>query len=153
MEAAADSDGEGREPLDVHVRLADAPDRGFVAKLEPRVPPARRARAVAIERVFLAEHAGQPVAYLRFEYLGGRVPFVVALRLTPDARGRGVGHALLLRLEEELRREGHTRLFSSAPEGDAGAGRWHRSEGFVPCGAVEGLFDPEQTEQFYRKRL
>lgn len=139
--------------LEVTVRHAGAPDRPFVAALEPDLAPARRTRAVTIDRVLLAEHRGGAVGYLRFEYLGGRVPFLVTVRITPAAQGRGVGHALLGRLEEELRREGHGHLVSSAPEGQEAATRWHEREGFVRCGRVEGLYPDSPAEVFFRKGL
>ncbi len=80
-----------------------------------RLPPYReaRVRATPLEEGWVVEDAGRLVGGLRAEclaqYFGGRpVPSaaVSAVKVAPEARGRGIGGLLLRQVLDELRQEG-----------------------------------------------
>ena len=60
---------------------------------------------------------------------------IKSMRAAPEYRGRGVGHAILLRLLEEARSRGYSRvsLETGRPEPFAPAQRLYLSHGFAEC--------------------
>ncbi len=82
---------------------------------------------------------------------------VAKLLVHPDARGRGVGRALMLDLERRAREMGRT-LLTLDTETDSPAEGLYRSLGYVPFGSVPGFALDARGERavsatFYYKNL
>lgn len=93
------------------------------------------ARGHPLARAWLVREAGRTVGYavLGFGYgieYGGADAFVDDLYLVPDARGRGVGSAVLARLEAEARAMRLNALFLVVDPDNAAALRAYRRHGF-----------------------
>ncbi|WP_432155765.1 N-acetyltransferase family protein [Streptomyces sp. bgisy153] len=110
---------------------------------EPPLPPFFCERH-AVEDCLVAEVAGRPVGYLR---LGAPTPLaanahvlqIQGLVVDDDARGRGVGRALIRAALAEARRRGARRLTLRVLGHNTPARRLYESEGF----AVEGVLPEE----------
>ena len=89
--------------------------------------------------VLIARESGGAIGYaaLCFGYsieFRGRDAFVDELFVTPDARGRGLGRALLRALEAEARANGVRQLHLEVEHGNEGARRLYLAEGFAATG-------------------
>lgn len=94
-------------------------------------------RGEPLARAWLIEEAGRPLGYavltLGFSVeLGGRDGFVDDLYLAEEARGRGIGSAVLDRLVEEARALGIGALHLEVEPGNEAAARLYRRAGFTP---------------------
>ena len=111
-----------------------------------------RAR-IAERRIVVAEHGSRTVGALQLEYLWGTRPYIALVRVDPEFQRQGVGRALLAFVENVLRGEGHTALFSSSQENEPEPQAWHRHMGFVDCGRIDDINEPGVGELFFRKPL
>jgi N-acetylglutamate synthase-like GNAT family acetyltransferase len=134
------------------VRLASPTDLAFVHQ-DGHLPPEVVGHKIEAQAVLIAEHVGQPVGYLRLEYLWSSVPYIALIRVLPDHRRRGVGRALLTDLEDRLRAQGHKALYSSSQADEPEPQAWHRHMGFHECGFIAGLNGNGVGEVFFRKAL
>ena len=103
--------------------------------------------------VIVAEFDGGLAGYLSLEYLWSKVPYIASIRVMPEYRRRGVGKALLTFVEEFLRAEGHTALYSSSQANEAEPQAWHRHARFEECGIIAGINEGGIGEVFFRKGL
>ena len=133
-------------------RFAVPSDIDFVGQGQ-YLPPEVVRRKVEWREVVVAEFDGSLAGYLRLEYLWSKVPYVGLIRVSPEHRGRGVGSALLTFVEEAMRAEGHTALYSSAQADEAEPQAWHRHAGFEECGIIAGINEGGIGEVFFRKGL
>ena len=101
--------------------------------------------------VTLAWVRGQPVGWLVHTLLWARVPFIELLFVEDAYRRQGVATALLAKLEESLRGDGASLLFSSARDDDPGALAWHFEQGFVEAGVLEGVNAGDVGQVFFNK--
>lgn len=89
--------------------------------------------------LWVLERTGRPAGYLAvtlgfsLEY-GGRDAFVDELYLAPEARGRGLGRALLRRAERACRAAGVRALHLEVEPGRRAAQALYRKAGFVDQG-------------------
>jgi ribosomal protein S18 acetylase RimI-like enzyme len=111
------------------------------------------ARKVAQSEVFVAEAGGQPVGYLRLEYLWSLVPYVALIWVKPGCRKQGVGRAMIAFVEEFLRQNGHDVVYSSSQVNEPTSQAWHRRVGFEECGVINGINEGGIGELFFRKSL
>lgn len=137
---------------DVRVRHARADDLPFVAQ-DGHAPDDHVASLIARQAVWVAESAEQPIGYLRLEYLWGRLPFIALVRVLPEARGRGAGRALLEAVEQQLRLQRVSALYSSSQADEPGPQSWHRHTGFTECGIIAEVNEGGVDEVIFRKRL
>lgn len=136
----------------VVVRRARMTDLGFVAQ-DGYVGEDRVARQIAAGEVWVAEHAGAAVGYLRLEYLWGRVPYIALIRVLPEHRRHGVGRALLDAVQEHASAGGHPWLYSSSQADEAEPQAWHRHMGFTECGFLAEVNGDGVGEIFFRKAV
>lgn len=127
--------------------------RAFFARLVPEVAAGKRVLLAAYEDGELVgsaqlAHAWQPNSPHRSE--------VVKLVVHRGARGRGIGRALMERLETEARSEGRTVLLLDTVSGSA-ADRLYERLGWTRFGTVPGYaLDPAGAPcdvAFFYKRL
>jgi N-acetylglutamate synthase-like GNAT family acetyltransferase len=144
----------------VDVRFATANDLGWILRMHERMlekyPPMKRAIELAVQerQLIVPELNGQVIGCLRFEYLGGAVPYIVMLFVSPDEyHGQGVGTAMLEFLEDHLRGLGYKLLLSSSETFEPRPQAWHRKRGFRETGILFGANDTGAGELFFLKEL
>lgn len=137
----------------LQIRTATPADEPICAGWDEYLAPAFLAYKAANGELVLAEMDGNPIGYLRLEYLWGAVPYIGLIRVVPELRGRGVGKAILAHVEAACRAQGHRALYSSSQVNEAEPQAWHRAVGFVECGAIAGINPGGIGEVFFRKEL
>ncbi|SFF79592.1 putative acetyltransferase [Novosphingobium sp. CF614] len=107
-----------------------------------RWSPACKVHALPAERLrqsdvtFFSAWDGERLAGCgAIKHLGDRHGELKSMRAAPEYRGKGVGKAILLRLIEEARARGYTRvsLETGRPEPFQPARRLYEAHGFVEC--------------------
>lgn len=117
------------------------------------LPPEIVRRKIDWREVIVAELDEGMVGYLYLEYLWSKIPYIALISVEPESQRRGVGKALLTFVEEFLRAEGHTALYSSSQANEAEPQAWHRHVGFEECGIIAGINEGGIGEVFFRKEL
>lgn len=137
---------------EIVVRTATEDDLAFVSQ-DGYLPDAIVRRKVADGDALLALRGGEPVGYLRLEWLWSKLPYIELIWVLVSHRRAGVGRALLARTEAELASQGHAALFSSSQVDEPEPQAWHRRVGFEECGLLAGLNEGGVGEVFFRKAL
>lgn len=135
----------------IHVRFAAHNDLAFVSRDE-HITTDAVARKIDQQEVILAEIAGEPVGYLRLEYLWSIVPYIALITVEDDHRRNGIGKALLQFTSQYLVQNGHTQLYSSSQADEPEPQAWHRHMGFEDCGLIAGI-NAGVSEIFFRKQI
>ena len=138
--------------MEISVRWAEQGDLEFVGQ-DGYTKGEVVQRKIEQREVLVVEVDGRLAGYLRFEFLWSIQPYLSLIRVLGDYRGKGAGRALLEHLENVLRSQGHTVLFSSSQVDEAEAQEWHRHMGFQECGVIAGLNEGGVGELFFRKSL
>jgi ribosomal protein S18 acetylase RimI-like enzyme len=140
--------------LELRLRaLADAPDSFRQTLEEERLRTeewaemARRTAEHPDMQSWLAEVDGAEVG-ITFSRVreDGRTLGISAMWVAPEARGLGVGRALLDASEDWGRQRGLTAVSLSVAEGNWAAEELYRSSGYEPTGASEPLRDGSSLE-------
>jgi len=105
------------------------------------------------DEIIIAELDGQPIGYLRLEYLWSNIPYIGVVFVEDDYRKEGIGRKILAYLEDYLRSRGHDVLYSSSTANEAEPQAWHRSVGFEESGIITGINEGGIGEIFFRKSL
>ncbi len=141
-------------PDQIEIRFANRMDLdGCIALDHATMSAEVIKRKVKQREVMVAEKGGRLVGYLRFEYLWSIVPYVALIWVVEDQRQQGIGRALLHYLENVLRQQGHTALYSSSQANEPAPQAWHRHVGFEECGFIAGINEGGIGEVFFRKDL
>jgi len=138
----------------IEVRFANPTDLDDCIALDhPTMPAEVIKRKIGQREIIVAENAGQLVGYLRLEYLWSLVPYIGLIWVVEDQRQQGIGKTLLCYLEDALREQGHTVLYSSSQANEPEPQAWHRHVGFEECGFIAGINVGGIGEIFFRKDL
>jgi GNAT superfamily N-acetyltransferase len=105
------------------------------------------------DEIIIAELDGQPIGYLRIEYLWSTIPYIGVIFVNEHYRNEGIGQKILAFLEDYLRSRGHDVLYSSSQADESEPQAWHRSVGFVESGIILGINEGGIGEVFFRKPL
>ncbi|HDN79435.1 MAG TPA: GNAT family N-acetyltransferase [Chloroflexi bacterium] len=135
------------------VRFAGLKDLEWCIREDSDVDPEVLRWKVEHQEIIIAEVDGQPVGYLRLEYLWSQVPYIGLIWVLPGYRRRGIGRAMLRFLEEFLRSKGHRVLYSSSQANEPEPQAWHRHVGFQECGFIAGINEGGVGEVFFHKSL
>jgi len=133
------------------VRFAAPADLDFVGQ-DGYLPSEVVRRKIEWQEVVAAELGGNPVGYVREEYLWSTLPYIALIHVLPACRRRGIGRALLGFTEAFLREGGHKALYSSSQADEPEPQAWHRHVGFEECGFIAGI-NGDVGEVFFRKRI
>jgi len=136
----------------IQVRFAGLQDLPFVSQ-DGYIPPEGVVRKIEAREVILAEIDGQPVGYLRLEYLWSLVPYIALVTVEPACRRIGVGQAMLGFVLHFLAEAGHEWLYSSSQADEPEPQAWHRHMGFQDCGILTGINPGGVSEVFFRKAI
>ncbi len=137
---------------EIVVRTATEGDLNFVSQ-DGHLPDSFVKRKVSDADVFLALRDGEPIGYLRLEWLWSKLPYVEMIWVLEPYRRAGVGRALLAHVEAEVASRGHVALYSSSQADEPEPQAWHRRMGFEECGVLAGLNEGGIGEVFFRKAL
>jgi len=140
-------------PHNLTIRLAAQAELDFVRQIDRHIPVEVAARKIEAQEILIAEANSALVGYLRLEFLWSLVPYIALIRVMPEYQRQGAGRALLAFLEDRLRGQGHTVLYSSSQADEAEPQAWHRHMGFAECGFVAGINAGGVGEIFFRKQL
>ena len=102
--------------------------------------------------VFVAREGGRAVACGALRRHEGGVAEVKRMYTRPEARGRGIGGAILAAIEALARREGFGRLVLETGHRHPAAWRVYERAGFSRCGPILDYPDSPYSV-FYEKRL
>jgi ribosomal protein S18 acetylase RimI-like enzyme len=136
----------------LNVRFATLGDLAWCASVE-HIPADWVRRKIDHAEALVAERDGQPVGYVRVEYLWSMIPYIGLIWVVEAYRRQGVGRALLVHLESYLRDSGYTVLMSSSQVNEPPPQAWHRHMGFEECGILAGINEGGIGEVFFRKTL
>ena len=137
---------------EIVVRTATMGDLDFVCR-DGVLPDSVVERKVTDADVFLALSSGEPVGYLRLEWLWSRLPYIELIWVLESHRRAGVGRTLLTHVEAELTSRDHAVLYSSSQADEPEPQAWHRRMAFDECGLIAGLNPGGVGEVFFRKTL
>ena len=141
------------EPMNnIQVRFAKLQDLPFVSQ-DGFIPPEVVIRKIEVQEVVLAEIEGQPVGYLRLEYLWSLVPYIALVTVEPPHRRIGVGQAMLAFVNQFLADADHEWLYSSSQADEPEPQAWHRHMGFQDCGIITGINAGGVSEVFFKKAV
>ncbi len=151
--------------MNFHIRIESALSddvRALVAALNETtlaLTPAEHTHHMSVEQmaqpdttVLVAREDGGAVAMGALRRHGSGIAEVKRMYTMPSHQGRGLGRAILQRIEALARKEGFSRLVLETGSNFDAARHVYESEGFAPCGPVLD-YPPSDWTAFYAKTL
>ena len=107
-------------------------------------------RMARVDQVRAAEEDGHVLGVVVFQpdFLLGR--FIALLAVRPEAAGKGIGRALVARIETETFKTRRW-LYVSSDGANQSAARFYKKLGFTRIARLPGLIREERTEILWRK--
>lgn len=139
--------------MEINVRFATTTDFDYCQATDHDKDELRLRHKIAAHELLVAEVAGEPVGYLRLEYIWGFVPYLALIRVRDDVRRQGVGRTMLAHLADHLRMQGEWQLLSSSQADEPQPQAWHRHMGFAECGYIAAINGSGVGEVFFRLTL
>ena len=137
----------------VLVRFAGPEDLEWCVVSDDYVTEQVIRRKIVNDEIIIAELDGQPIGYLRLEYLWSNIPYIGVIWVIELYRKEGIGRKILSFLEDYLKSRGHNALYSSSQANEPEPQAWHRSVGFQEAGIISGINEGGIGEVFFRKSL
>ncbi len=137
----------------VVVRCAEPRDLEWCVAEDPLANEMLMREKIMKDEIFLAELDGEPIGYLRLEFLWSRVPHIGLIFVVEKYQHEGIGRLLLDSLESHLRENGYDIVLSSSQVDEPDSQAWHRAVGFEECGILLGVNERGVGEIFFRKPL
>ncbi|MHA1485331.1 MAG: GNAT family N-acetyltransferase [Candidatus Thorarchaeota archaeon] len=97
--------------------------------------------------VYISEMDDVVIGYARLEFIWLKIPFLALITLDDEHRGKGIGTALIERITQDLRNQGHEVIYTSSEVME------HRKNGFRECGIITGMNEDDVGEIFFVKNL
>ena len=132
------------------IRAATESDLPWLAEHDRHIGTDEVSESVRRGRILLAGQDGQTIGWLRWSLFWDEIPFMNMLYLLDDFRRQGVGHALVSRWEEDMRRQGHRRVMTSSQANEE-AQHFYRRLSYQDAGAL--LLPGEPLEIIFIKEL
>ena len=108
------------------IRPAAPSDWPFWHRLDKRLPHGLFLRKLDAGECYVAELAGAPAGLLRWNRFWDEVPFCTLLFVETSRRGRGVGRALAVRWEADMRALGHGMAMTSTQVDEPAQHFWRK---------------------------
>jgi len=107
-------------------------------------------RLARAQQVLVAEEKGNILGVIvhQSDFLLGR--FIALLAVRPEAGGRGIGRALVARIERETFKTRRW-LYVSSDSANLPAARFYKKLGFTRAARLPGLIADKRTEILWRK--
>lgn len=137
----------------VVVRFAGPEDLEWCVVEDDHVTEQVIRNKIVQDEIIIAELDGEPIGYLRLEYLWSNIPYIGVIFVIELYRQEGIGRKIIAFLEDYLRSRGHDHLYSSSQANEPEPQAWHRSIGFKECGIIAGINEGGIGEVFFRKVL
>ena len=109
--------------------------------LEQRLEHQQIIKAVVDEKI---------IAWLRFSYLWGDIPFMNFIFVSENYRRKGIGARLLSFWKKEMQKKCFKTLMTSSLADEQGQ-FFHRKHGFEDCGCF--ILDDEALEIIFKKKI
>lgn len=119
----------------IQIRYVETQDREFWNRLDAHLPEEEFAEKVRTRRGYVLLLDGRPAGILRFNLFWDNTPFCTLLYIAPDFRGMGLGKALMLHWEADMRRRDFAMLMTST-QSDEDAQHFYRKLGYRDCGGI-----------------
>ena len=124
-----------------------------------KLTPAEHTHHMTVEQMaqadttlFVAREGGQAVAMGAIRRHGDGIAEVKRMYTLPSHQGRGLGRAIVARIEAQAREEGFSRLVLETGSNFDAAKRVYEICGFSECGPLLD-YAPSDWTAFYEKRL
>lgn len=137
---------------EIHVRFANQGDLEFVSQ-DHYIPVEVVSRKIDLKEVVIAELDGQPIGYLRLDYLWSTIPYIALIAVDPSHRRMGVGKTVLDFVIKDLSGRNYEWLYSSSQADEPEPQAWHRHLGFQDCGIITGINEGGVSEVFFRLKV
>ena len=105
---------------------------------------------------WIAEEAGQIASFAVVDWTeegNCTTAYIQTVEVSPEARGRGVGHELLNRIEGSVRLAEARSIWLHVEEGNAAAIRLYEAQGFRYEGREEDYYQSGSAALIYVKRI
>ncbi len=105
---------------------------------------------------WIAEEQGQMAGFAIIEWAqrrNGIAAYLETIEVVPEARGRGVGRQLLLRVEDSARQAGAGRIWLHVEATNEAAIRLYETQGYRSEGRRENYYPEGRAALLYGKRL
>jgi ribosomal protein S18 acetylase RimI-like enzyme len=132
--------------------LLELETRAFDPRRRASVRSLRRSLASAHQRVLVAEEGGA-VAAFAVVWLHRRTWRIYDLAVDPDRQGRGLGRALMARVEADARQADVARLVLEADAKDTRLGSFYVRRGYRATARRQGYYGPRRDAIRYEKAL
>lgn len=137
----------------VEIAKAGQSDKEWLLREDHRVGETWVSRCIALGEYLIAREEGEIVGFLRFSRFWGRIPYMEMIRVLDGHRRSGVGTALFLIWEKEMRDSGARLLMTSSECDESRPQDWHRRNGFSETGSIDLPGIQLVPEVFFLKKL
>ena len=138
----------------ISVRFAEIDDLDYCRRMDlDHITLEKLESLIRQKEVILAVVNNIPVGYLRIEYLWHNIPYIGLILVDNNHRKIGVGKSLLAFIENHLKSNGYTFLYSSSQVNEPEPQQWHRHVGFEECGIIDRINQGDIGEIFFRKHI
>ena len=117
----------------IQIRYVETTDREFWNRLDAYLPTEEFAEKVRTRRGYVLLLDGRPAGILRYNLFWDNTPFCTLLYIASEFRGVGLGKALMLHWEADMRQRGFAMLMTST-QSDEDAQHFYRKLGYRDCG-------------------
>lgn len=144
--------------MSINIRFAEPSDFKIVRQLDPHskyIDPKKIEQKLAVNEIIIALDGTDPIGLIKFSYFWATRPYMDLIWIKEQYRSKGFGKQLLSFFENYLVQEGHLYLMTSSEKDELAPQKWHKSQGFIPCGELTSLNLPmdDIPEIFFYKKL
>lgn len=136
------------------IRYVQSADKEFWYRLDRHLPEEEFEGKVRDKRGYVLLEKGRPAGLLRYNLFWDSIPFCTMLYIDSDYRSQGLGKALMVHWEADMKQQGHGMVLTST-QADEDAQHFYRKLGYQDCGGliltVPGYRQP--TELFFSKQV
>ncbi len=132
------------------IRYADIQDFAVLNEHDKHVSEAELRNIIAAKRILVIHQGDTFIGWLRFGLFWDNIPFMNMLYILDRYRGKGLGTALVSFWENEMKKDGYSRVLTSTQANEQ-AQFFYRKLGYTECGAL--LLPKEPPEMFFIKHL
>lgn len=132
------------------IRFAAIDDLDALSELDGHISAAELAEVIARRRVIVTAEGGRILGWLRYGLFWDNLPFMNMLYVIDGERGNGLGTALCVFWEREIKELGYSLALTSTQSDERGQ-FFFRKRGYKDCGSL--ILPDEVTEIIMYKRL
>jgi GNAT superfamily N-acetyltransferase len=109
--------------------------------------------AIAVVHIYPRDDMGWEPDGNTLQYITGEHAYLEILEVRDDLRSRGVGHALLIAVDDIARQCGKAALWLHTSESNVGAHRFYEREGWLHVTTVYPAWSRSKPMRIYRKPI